>query len=270
MTVTDAQVHVWSRVRPGGRAHYPGPFGHNQLIPLMVEAGVDRAILVPPSWSDDENAVALSAARADPRRFAVMGVLALDQPESRDRVAGWNSQPGMLGLRQTFHTEQLAARLWDGTIEWFWAAAQAAQIPVMIYPPGRLEHIERIARDYPQLRLVIDHMGMPPVDRTSGNDELDIATLLRLAPLKNVGVKISGLPLFSRTDYPFLDVHDCVWRVVEAFGANRSFWGSDITRLSCSYVQAVSMVAEVLPGLDADDMELIMGRGLSEWLGWPT
>jgi len=35
-------------------------------------------------------------------RFAIMGSLPLDQPESRARIAGWRDQPGMLGLRYTF------------------------------------------------------------------------------------------------------------------------------------------------------------------------
>jgi L-fuconolactonase len=40
-------------------------------------------------------------------------------------------------------------------------------------------------------------------------------------------------------------------------------------RLPCSYRQAITMFTEELPWLSASDKELIMGRGVCEWLGWP-
>src|SRR5574341_2155722 len=114
MLVTDSQVHIWgadtrARPWPAGRAHQaqkPYPVTKDMLLAEMDEAGVDRVVLVPPSWEGDRNDLALEAARRHPDRFAVMGRLALDRPESRALVDGWRSQPGMLGMRFTFHSEQ--------------------------------------------------------------------------------------------------------------------------------------------------------------------
>ena len=47
------------------------------------------------------------------------------------------------------------------------------------------------------------------------------------------------------------------------------FWGTDWTRLPCPYRQAVTMFTEELPWLKGADLEGVMGRGLSAWLGWP-
>jgi hypothetical protein len=47
------------------------------------------------------------------------------------------------------------------------------------------------------------------------------------------------------------------------------FWGTDWTRLPCSYRQAVTMFTEELPWLEGADLEGVMGRGVSRWLGWP-
>jgi hypothetical protein len=44
---------------------------------------VSRIVLVPPSWEGDRNDLAVDAARSYPDRFAVMGRLALQKPESR-------------------------------------------------------------------------------------------------------------------------------------------------------------------------------------------
>ncbi len=56
---------------------------------------------------------------------------------------------------------------------------------------------------------------------------------------------------------------------VDAFGPERVFWGSDITRLPCTYIESVTMFTEELPFLTHNDLDLVMGRGLCAWLGWP-
>ena len=50
---------------------------------MMAEAGVDRAILVPPSWEGDRIDYSLEAAAKFPRHFAVMGRIPINKPEAR-------------------------------------------------------------------------------------------------------------------------------------------------------------------------------------------
>src|SRR5579862_2770116 len=88
MKIIDAQVHVWlpeSTDRPwpaGGaaRAQLPYALTCSKLSAMMDEAGVDRAVLVPPSWEGNRNDHGLANAAAHPERFAVMGRIALDDP----------------------------------------------------------------------------------------------------------------------------------------------------------------------------------------------
>ena len=53
--IVDSQVHLWKaetpdwRWVPGRVAQLPEPFTIEKLVPLMDEAGVDRAVIVPPS-----------------------------------------------------------------------------------------------------------------------------------------------------------------------------------------------------------------------------
>jgi predicted TIM-barrel fold metal-dependent hydrolase len=51
--------------------------GYDRLLAMMDEAGVDRAIIVPPSWEGDRNDYALEAARTYRKRSAVMGRIPL-------------------------------------------------------------------------------------------------------------------------------------------------------------------------------------------------
>jgi hypothetical protein len=69
--------------------------------------------------------------------------------------------------------------------------------------------------------------------------------------------------------YPFPSLHQHIRRVVDAYDPQRVFWGTDRTRLSCPYRQAVTLFTEELEFLSDEDRERIMGRGIAEWLGWP-
>ena len=56
--------------------------------------------------------------------------------------------------------------------------------------------------------------------------------------------------------------------MVDKMGPQRCFWGTDITRMPCSYRQCVTMFTDELPWLQGKDKELVMGRAICEWLGW--
>src|ERR1700680_2533846 len=112
--IVDAQVHIWLAHTPErpwpahgiGQAHIPRPFSYYELLARMDEAGVDRVVIVPPSWEGYRNEYAMEAAKKWPRRFAVMGRLRLDDPKSKEQLATWKDQPGMLGGRPTFNRMQ--------------------------------------------------------------------------------------------------------------------------------------------------------------------
>lgn len=76
-------------------------------------------------------------------------------------------------------------------------------------------------------------------------------------------------------------MHEFVRQVYDAFGPERLFWGTDLTRFTywdrpgdpkhCSYRQAVTMFTEEMPWLSESDLTLIMGKALCKWLNWaPT
>jgi L-fuconolactonase len=96
-----------------------------------------------------------------------------------------------------------------------------------------------------------------------------IAVLLEFARYKNVAVKASCLPCYVDEPYPYPALHPHIRRVVETFGPERVFWGTDLSQLPCSYRQAVTLFTEELSFLTAADKEWIMGRGIASWLGWP-
>ena len=277
MTIIDSQVHIWApetAEKPyarGGDAsapHRPVPLGHEELLGEMDAAGVQRCVLVPPTWEDDRNDTSLEAARLHPDRFAVMGRMKIHQPESRALMATWKNQRHMLGIRMAFHQGRTKLWLQDGTADWFWDAAEHYDVPVMAFAPQAVPKLGAIAERHPGLRLIIDHMGLSSSLRGKPLGPA-VDNLLKLARLKNVAVKVSALPSYVDEPYPFPTLHPLIHRVIDAFGPARCFWGTDLSHLPCPYKQAVTLFTEELTFLSERDKEWVMGRGIAAWLNWP-
>ncbi|MGE0538590.1 MAG: amidohydrolase [Dehalococcoidia bacterium] len=268
MQVVDAQVHIWSGHTPTRPPHRPVPdFTQAELIREMDEAGIDAAVLHPPGWDPNAPELANEAVRQYPDRLAILGKFPLDRPESRDLIDGWKQQPGMLGLRFTFLDPQPRTWLSDGMIDWLWPAAERAGVPIALLAGDFLPTVGQIAERHPGLKLIVDHLGR--VGRTQ--DEAGFANLdelLALARYPNVAVKATGAPSYSSKPYPYRNIHGYLRRIYDAFGPERMFWGTDITRMPCSWRQCVTMFTEELPWLSASDKDLIMGRALCTWLDW--
>lgn len=275
MLIIDSQVHIWAPETPekpyatedASRPHRAVPLGHEELLREMDNAGVQRCILVPPTWEDDRNDTSIEAARLHPDRFAVMGKIKIHRPESRGLMAGWKNQPHMLGIRMTFNFGRSKQWLVDGTADWFWVAAERYDIPVMVFAPNDMPKLGEIAEHHPGLRMIVDHMGLNSSLRGKSLEPA-VADTLKLARLKNVAVKLSALPSYVDEPYPFPTLHPIVRRAVDAFGPQRCFWGTDLSHLPCPYKQAVTLFTEEMKSLSSSELEWIMGRGLAEWLDW--
>ena len=118
--------------------------------------------------------------------------------------------------------------------------------------------------------LAIDHPG-----GLGGNTKLKdhaamthMADLLALARHPNVAVNSTGAPGYSSEAYPFAKMHAYLERIFDAFGPERMFWDTDITKMPCSWRQCATMFTEELPWLGAEDRRLVMGEAVREWWGW--
>jgi predicted TIM-barrel fold metal-dependent hydrolase len=273
--IVDAQIHLWKAETPdwkwvpGRPPQMPEPFTIEKIVPMMDEAGVDRVVIVPPSWPGDRNDYALEAVRRYPGRFAVMGRIPLQDPKSAELLPKWKEQPGMLGVRVTF-LNALAPWLTDGTADWFWPAAEKAGLPVMFLAPGQSPAFGRIAERHPGLNLIIDHMALSKDIAEEGKIGEAIGQVAALAKYPNVSCKVSSSPTYSHDSYPFADMKPHLKRVFEAFGPQRCYWGTDITHAfgKSTYRQRITHFTETLEFLSEDDKDWVMGRAIEQRLGW--
>jgi predicted TIM-barrel fold metal-dependent hydrolase len=267
----DAQIHIWSGGLPGNQAHRQvTEFTAAEAIALMDEGGVDAAVIHPPSWGKRDDELALDAVQAYPGRFAIMGKIPLDAPAGSARLATWRDQPGMLGLRYGFLREPERTWLADGTLEWLWAAAEQAGVPVAMLATDSLREVGQIAERHPRLRLTIDHLGGRGGNTTLKDDAAmtHMPELLALARHPNVAVKATGAPGYASGPYPFVSMHRYLKQIFDAFGPDRMFWGTDISKMPCSWRQCVTMFTEELPWLKGEDLEKVMGTAVCSWWGW--
>jgi len=273
LQVIDAQIHIWANALPENPVHWQiKSFLAEDAIVLMDEAGVDGAVITPPSWCPEAIDLARAAVRQYSGRFAVMGLMPLAQPveTSCAQIEDWRSEPGMLGLRFSFRSKAVQQRLQDGELEEIWAAAETAGVPLTTLSPDHLTELGHIAERYPGLRITIDHLGGLGGSTSSKDAEAmtHIPDLLALAKYPNIAVKASGLPGYSAEAYPFPVMQGYLKQVFDAFGPERVFWGTDISKMPCHWRECVTMFTEELPWLSEADKRLVMGEGLCRWWGW--
>jgi predicted TIM-barrel fold metal-dependent hydrolase len=138
----------------------------------------------------------------------------------------------------------------------------------MVLPPGLLRHFHAILDRHPSLRIIFDHLALPTHGKKDDAAFEELPELLSLARHPNAAVKASALSCYSTEQYPYPKLHDHVRRVFDAYGPRRVFWGSDLSRLPCTYRQMVTLFTEEFRWLTAEDKEWVMGRALCEWIGW--
>ncbi|MEA3027008.1 MAG: hypothetical protein QOF91_2293 [Alphaproteobacteria bacterium] len=273
-TIVDAQAHLWKAESddwkwvPGRKPQLPDPFTIEKLVALMDEGGVDRAVIVPPSWPGDRNDYGLEAAQRYPKRFGVMGRIPM-KPDSAKLLPDWMRQPGMLGIRLTFMRDQ-ASLLTSGSADWFWPLAEKAGIPVMFFAPDNIPRFAAIAERHPGLTLIVDHMSLMVETAQERRISAAIDDVVKLAKYPNVSVKLSSAPNFSLEPYPWRDMTEHLKRCFDAFGPRRCYWGTDLTNTlaKATYRQRIEHFTKELPFLSEGDKDWVMGKAILARLNW--
>lgn len=282
MLVCDSQIHLWADSTPerpwpeGGQEtfnnnpHRTAPMLAPEMISLMDEAGIDRAVIVPPGWEGNQVDISLQACRDYPGRFCIMPWVPLDDPdEGMKRLDAWKGEADIRGLRITFFNDEQRSWITDGTAEWYWDYAEKNDIPTAMFILTEKERVSELAIRHPGLRIVMDHLGVAGSLRGDPMTEA-IEGVAKLAEHPNVSLKVSGTPGLSDEAYPFADVKPYLKTCIEAFGPERCYWGTDITRLmtKATYRQTVTHFTEELEFLSEADLDLIMGNAFCDFLGW--
>jgi predicted TIM-barrel fold metal-dependent hydrolase len=266
MFIVDAHIHLWEKGQPRS-AHRQMPYSAQEALKDMQTAGVDAAIIQPPAWDPDANEIAIRAATQHPHRFGILGNFPLESATKLEILHHWKNQTGMLGLRYILNEPKHAVWLTGHELDWLWLGAQEQSIPIAIAASAHLPLLGPIAKRHPRLNLIIDHLGVS-LDAKGEKAFSHLQELLELATHPNVAIKATAVPSYANDPYPYPGIQTHLRSIFNAFGADRFFWGSDITKLNCTWLECVELFTLHSPWMKSREIERVMGAALLEYLNW--
>ena len=238
MEIVDFQLHdlgptlSWARDEPSIRDRVL-----TEVVNTSMEcAGIDAAVLHPVESLD----WALARADEAPDRFCVVpmftrsgGFAQLDPtaPDVQAKIAALAENPHVKAIRiMVSMVPGEAEVLRAGGHDRAFAICQRLRLPVFLFISGQCELVQSVASRYPDLRIIVDHLGVPqrPFEAVESPPWKSLDGVLRLAALDNVHIKLCGAPSLSSAPFPYSDVWPFIRRILDAFGCDRVAWGSDI------------------------------------------
>jgi L-fuconolactonase len=121
-------------------------------------------------------------------------------------------------------------------------------------------HLLEIAEALPNLRVIIDHLGRPPVPE--GEWDPWASLIRRAAELPNVSIKLStGIDLIMRWKWSADELRRYTDHVIAEFGAKRVMAASNwpVLLISASFQQAWSGIVSLLSGCTEAERAEILG-----------
>ena len=277
MAIIDSQVHCYEANTPKRPWHsvpnWPPSATGDEMVAAMDRLGVDGAIYISAfSMYQYDSSYAVEVQRKHPGRFGIVKPVNPDDPKAADVVADWKKSPGTVGIRIITTKDpgrERAAN--DPGIERILRAAVKHDFPVNILCWGNLDTGAAIIDRYPDVRFIIDHLGIlqPRTPPAPPQPWADLPKVLALAKRKNAVIKISGACTLSKEPYPFNDIWDPLARIFDAWGFERCLWGTDWTRAFAvvNYEQAVKPFRET-KRLSDSERAMLMGGACAKAYRW--
>jgi L-fuconolactonase len=293
MDIVDSQVHI-------------GPGGAAEMVAAMDALGI-RSVLNDEWWMGTpghpfytvgEGAIRTTSPTAElaawtyPGRFSYLVRVDPRDPElatvirlARDaaHARALRISPGM--------TRAEVADFAAGVYDEIFALASDCGLPIFLQIAGHVDQLERIVGKFPDSRIIICHCGMPPGSRLwpifaqmeglpdsqdywrkVADEPLDRAfdKVLRAGEWPQVALKWAHAPvMFDAAGYPNLAARPFLRKALNAFGAERVMWASDISanQTGESWAELIFAVTEN-PELSASEREWVMGKTARKWLSW--
>lgn len=234
-----------------------------ELAEAMDDAGVDKAAIVHSSttYGFDNSYVADSIA-AYPGRFTGVFSVNVTQPDAPERMRYWVGR-GMSGMRIYARGSTMAKdwlRIDDPVTNPAWECAAELGISVATNVNARddsLDQIKTVLARFPEVPLVIDHLGRPPI--ADGPPYRAAEQYFELADFPNLYLKYtrSGLDSMVKGE---ADHESFMVRLAGVFGADRIAWGSNYLSAPGTLGEIIAGAKAACAGLSDEDRSWIFAR----------
>ena len=272
--VIDVQVHCYQRNTAetpwAGFIQGPEEMTGDDMVAAMDGLGIDGALLVSPfAIYRYDPSYALSVYEKHPTRFGVIRPFDPTSESIEAEMEEWTGRPGVVGARIMLTAYDFWAD--HPGLNRIMAAAGRAGVPVNVMCSTRLPVLGELAKQNPNTRVVIDHLGIVQPSEPPAPPEAwaDLPLVLSLAELDNVAIKISGAGTLAHEPFPYGDIWEPLRMIFDAFGFERCMWGTDWTRAInlLTYEQGVEAF-RVTDELSDSERAALMGGTLREIYKW--
>jgi L-fuconolactonase len=265
----DSHVHFWDErhtPQPWMSADDTAiarPFGPADIKPLLDRNGVDAIIVVQGACLDsDTDYLVGEAARNDWIGALTVWACLEDPDRAARRLDELASSPKLRAVRHLSHNEPDHWLMQPAVLESIAMLEERdliLEIPVVF--PRHFDDVVALAERFTGLRIVIDHLGKPPIGAPAmrrWGEELGA-----VAEHPNVFAKVSGLnTALEWSDWSTADLRPAVEIALDCFGPRRLMCGSDwpVALLNGDYDRVWQATSEVLVALAPDAASLLLGE----------
>lgn len=266
--IIDAHQHFWELGRFDTSwldvpEHQPirRNFLPDDLQQLIRAAGVDRTVFVQTQHTLEENRWALRLADQHEFLCGVVGWVDLASPDCERQLLEFTGHPRFVGIRHITQSEPDDDFIIRPDVLNGLRILERHGVPFdLLFYVQHLKHAAPLARQLPELKLVIDHLAKPHIQ--AGRLDNWESGFRAAAECPNVFCKLSGM--ITEADWrnwrvddlrPYVDV------ALEAFGPDRLMFGSDwpVCELAGTYQQVFQALNDCLQSLSADERQRIFG-----------
>ncbi|WP_372803911.1 amidohydrolase family protein [Paracoccus seriniphilus] len=272
----DAHQHYWQisrgdyawmddSVAPIRRDHGP-----DDLDPLRRAAGIAGSVVIQAADSIAETRYLLGLAAVTPSILGVVGWVDLAAADAGRHLVALSHNPLFKGVRPMLQdidwTEWvLQKQVLDNLAH---LADLGLRMDALI-TPRHLPVIDELARQLPQLPIVIDHCAKPVFAKTRRMQADWLAGISSLAGHDSIMCKLSGLITEHGPGWNADTLRPAYRHVLDCFGAQRLMWGSDwpVLNLQGNYASWHDCAEQLTAGLNEDDRAAIFGGTAAQFYG---
>ncbi len=237
-------------------------FMPEDLKPLIDRAGIDKTVIVQTQHHLAENEWALELAGEHDFLAGVVGWVDLASPKCEEQLEALRDHAKFCGIRHVTHDEPDEDFIIRPDVVNGLRILEKHRVPfdLLFYTP-HLRHAPTLARQLPELPMVIDHLSKPLIrDRRMESWRTE---LREAAAFPNLYCKLSGMVTEADwQNWKPSDLKPYVEVAVEAFGPRRCMFGSDwpVCLLAAEYQQVHDTLAECVADLSDAEQSLIFGE----------
>jgi L-fuconolactonase len=278
--ILDSHLHLWDPTvltyawLEGRLLRRFGPEDYREAVTGAVEAADARAaVFVQAECAPEHSLAEVNLVGAAAPEAGIVGIVARAGVERGDAVAGeldiLADRPLVVGVRRLIQDEAPGFARSDAFVAGAGHVARRGLTFDACVRWHQLDEVIDLAARVPDLRIVVDHLGKPPLGtrpRDAEGRAVWERTLRRLATHPHVHCKLSGLPAESHPDTTAATWEAVFDVALDAFGPGRLLFGGDWP-VSWPYHAWEAAVREWTESRVPDDAPAILAANAERFYG---